>query len=203
MPSTITTEEQVAFHRHEFDHLDVSQSDVAFSADTYIASSHQHDDDHHLFLQKSFAPPKKQNCDAVSYYCSIMDSGSLFVPVTKQPSCHHSHLRRTNSYICESSDTSDIPNSKQFIVTSHDVAQRRSLSDLHSQYWELLKSEIVKDKNLSRKPLISQIAKGMTVNGEENDVKTRIAALLGKDKEDSLGPVQFYISFVFIYNKQY
>ena len=129
-------------------------------------------------------PLRNQNCDMIPYNDSILDTKSFFLPVAKNPSYHFS-LPEKPSHIPTDTQPCHTPVTKE---SSHDVNQRSSLSDLHSHYWELLKrGQINEENDHSRKPLISQITKEMTVVNEESEVKMRIASLLGKNMHSSLG----------------
>ena len=175
----MATEEQVPFNPDEFDQLGDSQSDAAFSADVCMANQHHHDDHHHILLREAFMPLKNQNCDIIQCNGSIMDTKSIFVPVAKHPS-YCFPLPEKPNHIPTDTQSSDKPVTRK---SSHSVSQRSSLSDLHSHYWKLLKTGQIngEESYQSKKPLISQITKEMTVVNEESEVKARIASLLGKD----------------------
>ena len=184
MPTTLTTEEQVPFNPHEFDQLGESQSDAAFSVDECMANRHHHDH-HHVLLRDAFMPPKNQNCDRTQYNGCILDTKSVFVPVAKHPSYRLSLPEISNHF------PTDTQSSDKHVIreSSHSISQRASLSDLHSHYWKLLKTRQInrEESYQTRKPLISQITKEMTVVNEESEVKARIASLLGKNIHRSRG----------------
>ena len=184
MPSTVATEEQVPFNTREFDQLDDSQSGAAFTADTCIPTCRLHDNEQRILLQRSFMPPMKESFDVIQYnYSPMMDHESFIVPVAKQPSSYRSKVAKQQNHIPEK----HAMQSSQFAVametsnSSQTDSQRTSLSDLRTQYWELLHiTGQISSKSKKPEPLISQIAKEKTVIDEKSELKSRIASLLGK-----------------------
>ncbi len=186
MAQTVTTEEQVPFGFHGLDRL--SNEDHAFAADLCVAKCHDHpDDQHRVLLQRSFVPPKK-NCDTVQYNYALLTPESIFVPIAKQSIRHVPVAKKPKSETTNSASkpSSEPSQSSSEEKTTDDSAvvdeQRTSLSDLRSQYWELLK---LHNKQLDHEAkvslaLLSQKAKEMTVSREESEVKEKIASLLGK-----------------------
>ena len=112
-----------------------------------------------------------------------MDLESIVVPVAKQPSSYRSQIAKQQNQNPEkhSSQSSQFPVAKETNHSSQTDSQRTSLSDLRSQYWELLHATGQVSSNSNKPvPLISQIAREKTVIGEDSELKSRIASYLGK-----------------------